>query len=42
MDICLLAEELDISKALMFQDLQELMEDVGVYGWRVVRYYHAA
>ena len=38
----MLAEELDINKALMLQHMQELMEDAEVYGWRVVTDYHAA
>ena len=36
--LCVLAGGLVINKALM----QELMEDADMYGWRVVRDYHAA
>ena len=40
--LSVLAEESDIHKTLMLQHLQELVEDSEVYGWSVVRDYHAA
>ena len=39
--LSVLAEESDTSKTVMLQHLQELLEDTEVYGWRVVRGYHA-
>ena len=40
--MCVAAAESAVIKDYMYNHLQELMEDVEVYGWKVVKDYHAA
>ena len=40
--MCVAVEESVTIKEYMYDHLQELMEDIETYGWKVVRDYHAA
>ena len=40
--MCVAAAESVVVKDYIYSHLQELMEDVEVYGWKVVKDYHAA